>query len=118
VTRVVLAAVVAYAVVFVHSAPARTPARLGVTASEYHLVLSRAAVKAGTALIELDNAGQDPHDLRLRRIGGTRTYAIALTGPGKRRTISLKLLPGRYRLWCSVLDHAQLGMQAVLRVRR
>ena len=117
--RGALLAVTAYAVLFAHSAPARlTPARLGVQASEYHLVLSRASVKAGSALIELQNTGQDPHDVRLRRIGGKRTYAIALTDPGKRRTISLKLLPGRYRLWCSVADHAQLGMQAVLRVRR
>ena len=30
----------------------------------------------------------------------------------------IRLLPGRYRLWCSVADHAQLGMRAVLRVRR
>jgi hypothetical protein len=30
-------------------------------------------VKAGPALIELQNVGQDPHDLRLRRIGGKRT---------------------------------------------
>ena len=118
--RVALAAVTAYAVLFAHSAPARqmAPARLGVQASEYHLVLSRGSVKAGPALIQLQNRGQDPHDLRLERIGGKHTYAIALTDPGKRRTISLRLLPGRYRLWCSVLDHAQLGMQAVLRVVR
>jgi hypothetical protein len=117
--RTALLAVTAYAVLFVHSAPARpAPARLGVQASEYHLVLSRSSVVAGQALIQLQNVGQDPHDLRLRRIGGKRTYAIALTNPGKRRTISLRLLPGRYRLWCSVADHAQLGMQAVLRVRR
>jgi len=119
VIRGALVAVTAYAVLFAHSAPARlTPARLGVQASEYHLVLSRSSVKMGPALIELQNVGQDPHDLRLRRIGGKRTYAIALTDPGKRRTISLKLLPGRYRLWCSVANHAQLGMEAVLRVRR
>jgi len=27
-------------------------------------------------------------------------------------------VPGRYRLWCSVADHRQLGMQTVLRARR
>jgi len=115
VIRGALLAVSAYAVLFAHSTG---PARLGVQASEYHLVLSRASVKAGPALIELQNVGQDPHDLRLRRIGRKRTYAIALTDPGKRRTVSLRLLPGRYRLWCSVADHAQLGMQAMVRVRR
>ena len=28
------------------------------------------------------------------------------------------LVPGRYRLWCSVANHRQLGMQAVLTVVR
>jgi uncharacterized cupredoxin-like copper-binding protein len=95
-----------------------TPARLGVGASEFHLVLSRAAVKAGPVQIELQNEGEDPHDLRLRRIDGTHTYSIRLTSPGARRSITVRLRPGRYRLWCSVANHRALGMQAVLRVRR
>jgi hypothetical protein len=94
-----------------------TPARLGVSASEFHLVLSRASVKAGVVEIELQNSGEDPHDLRVRRLGGTHTFSIPLTGPGKRRSISIRMRRGRYRLWCSVADHASLGMQAVLRVR-
>jgi hypothetical protein len=75
-------------------------------------------VKKGRVLVQLQNAGEDVHDLRLRRIGGTRTYAFPLTNPGGIVTLSLRLLPGRYRLWCSVANHAQLGMRAVLRVRR
>ena len=94
-----------------------TPARLGVSASEYHVVLSRPSVKAGVVEIELQNAGQDPHDLRVRRVGGTHTFSIPLTDPGKRRSISINVRPGRYRLWCSVVGHAALGMQAQLRVR-
>ena len=93
------------------------PARLGVSATEFHLVLSRGSVKAGRVLIELDNNGEDAHDLRLRRIGGYRIYAFPLTKPGGRYTLDLRLRPGRYRLWCSVADHAQRGMQAVLRLR-
>lgn len=118
--RAALVAVTAYAVLFAHSASSAhsTPARLGVGASEFHLVLSRGSVKAGRVIVELQNDGQDPHDLRLRRIGGTRTYAIPQTAPGEHTEVALKLLPGRYRLWCSVADHAQLGMRAVLRVRR
>jgi hypothetical protein len=69
-------------------------------------------------IVQLQNKGEDVHDLQLRRIGGTRTYTFPLTSPGGRKTLTLKLVPGRYRLWCSVADHAQLGMQAVLRVRR
>ena len=113
-TRLVLFAVSAFAVLTVHS----TPARVGVEATEFHLVLSRASVKAGPVVIELQNGGEDVHDLRLRRIGGTRTYVFPLTGPGARSTRRLRLLPGRYRLWCSVSDHAHLGMRALLRVRR
>jgi uncharacterized cupredoxin-like copper-binding protein len=95
-----------------------TPARLGVSAKEFHLVLSRPSVKAGHVEIELQNDGEDVHDLRLRRIGGTRTYRIPGTRPGHRTTIEISLLPGRYRLWCSVADHRALGMQALLRARR
>jgi uncharacterized cupredoxin-like copper-binding protein len=113
VTKVVGALVVAAALGW-HS----SPARLGVSASEFHLVLSRASVKAGAVEIELQNDGEDPHDLRLRRVGGTHTYSIPLTKPGKRRSITIRMRPGWYRLWCSVASHRALGMQAVLRVRR
>ena len=76
--RGALLAVTAYAVLFAHSTPARpAPARLGVQANEYHLVLSRGSVKAGPALIQLQNLGQDPHDLRLQRIGGKHTSSGA-----------------------------------------
>jgi hypothetical protein len=116
VIRLALLALVATAVLTAQSSA--SPARLGVGATEFHLVLSRSSVQAGHAVLELQNAGEDVHDLRLRRIGGSRTYSFPLTRPGARSTRALKLLPGRYRLWCSVADHAQLGMRAVLRVRR
>ena len=94
-----------------------TPARLGVSAQEFHLTLSKPAVKAGVLEIELQNDGEDPHDLRVRRVGGSHTFSIPLTQPGKRRTVAIRVRPGHYRLWCSVADHRALGMQALLRVR-
>jgi len=95
-----------------------TPARLGVGATEFHLVLSRPSVKAGVVEIELQNDGQDPHDLRVRRVGGAHTFIVAVTKPGGRRSVALNLRPGRYRLWCALAGHRTLGMQALLRVRR
>jgi uncharacterized cupredoxin-like copper-binding protein len=95
-----------------------TPARLGVSATEFHLTLSRPSVKAGVVQIELQNDGEDPHDLRVRRVGGSHTFGIPLVQPGNRRTVAIHVKPGSYRLWCSVADHQQLGMQALLRVRR
>ena len=35
-----------------------------------------------------------------------------------RATRVAKLLPGKYRLWCSIADHRARGMQAVLIVRK
>jgi hypothetical protein len=94
-----------------------TPARLGVQATEFHLVLSRSSVKAGVVEIELQNAGEDPHDLRVRKVGGHHTFTIPLTQPGARKSVALNLRPGRYRLWCSLADHRTLGMQSILLVR-
>jgi hypothetical protein len=96
---------------------AAAPARLGVTAKEFRFSLSRTALQRGPALIELDNLGEDVHDLRLRRIGGTRTYGLPETKPGGRSVLDVRLRPGRYRLWCSIADHRKRGMFASFRVR-
>jgi plastocyanin len=61
------------------------------------------------------NAGSLAHDLRVfrgdREVGGTPAFQ------GGSRTATLRLGPGDYRMVCTVGDHAQLGMRAVLRVR-
>ena len=99
-------------------AAAAPPARLQVVAREFSLALSRPKLKAGPAIVELMNLGQDAHDLRLRRIGGTRTYAIPAVQPGRHAALRTTLRAGRYRLWCSVANHRALGMRATLVVRR
>ena len=96
---------------------AAVPARLGVTAKEFRFSLSRTALKRGPAVIELDNFGQDVHDLRLHRVGGTRTYGLPETEPGRRTELNVTLRPGTYRLWCSIADHRKRGMSASFRVR-
>ncbi len=94
------------------------PARVQVVAREFSFVLSRQSIHAGLAVIELRNAGEDAHDLRMRRVGGTRVYAWPVTQSGGVVDEEVRLLPGRYLLWCSVADHRALGMQATLRVVR
>lgn len=98
------------------AAGARGPARVQVTALEFEYRLSRLRVPEGRVLVELANFGQDEHDLAFRRIGGKRTFALPKTLPGRRRTIELRLGPGRYRLWCRLGDHRLRGMYAGLRV--
>ena len=94
------------------------PARVQVGAREFSFVLSRQHVKAGRAVVEVVNFGQDPHDLRLRRAGSHHIAGIGLVAPGAHADLTLKLRPGRYSLWCSVGDHRARGMRATLIVIR
>jgi plastocyanin len=98
------------------SAPA--PSRLQVVAREYSFGLSRVHLKAGPAVIELANFGQDPHDLRLQRAGARHIAGLGVVTPGARGELTVRLVPGRYSFWCSVANHRQLGMRATLIVTR
>ena len=112
--RGALLAVTAYAVVFAGHA---APARLGVQASEYHLVLSRGSVKAGPALIQLQNLGQDPHDLRIERANDPAAgFDFTLARAGTRATQSLQLGAGTWKLYCTLPGHEALGMSALITV--
>jgi hypothetical protein len=116
--RLAVAAAVALAAAPTSAALAPAPARVQVSAKEFFYSLSRHRVVAGPAIVELVNFGEDPHDLRLERIGGGRLWKTPLVYPGAYYDLEAKLVPGRYRLWCSVANHRQLGMQAVLTVVR
>jgi plastocyanin len=98
--------------------PPPPPARVQVVAQEFRYALSRQTIAAGWAIVELRNGGQDAHDLRMQRVGGTRVYAWPNVQPGAVADRTFKLLPGRYRLWCGVANHRALGMTATLVVRR
>ena len=117
----VAACLVAGVAVLVSAAPAAAPGRLLVTGKEYDLTLSRSTVAAGRVTIQLLNRGEDDHDLRLRRIthrSGTPVARWALTKPGDVSDLTVRLSRGRYRLWCSLPGHRELGMRATLRVSR
>src|SRR5215204_7111056 len=86
---------------FAGAVPAQAAAplsRVQVVAVEFHYRLSRVRVPAGPVRIELANFGQDEHDLRLRRIGGSRVYRVPSALPGQRQTLNARLVPGLYRL--------------------
>ena len=99
----------------IHATP--PPARVQVVAQEFRYALSRQTIKAGWAIIELRNIGQDAHDLRMQRVGGRRVYLWPVAQPGQTVDEEFKLRPGTYRLTCAVANHAELGMEATLRVR-
>jgi hypothetical protein len=94
------------------------PARIQIGADEFSYSLSRQSIKAGPAIVQLVNYGEDEHDLRLRRTGGTRTYRIGKVRPGGLGELEARFLPGRFTLWCSLADHRRRGMTATLFVRK
>ena len=98
------------------AAPSPPPARVQVVAREFSLALSRQTITSGNAIIELANFGEDAHDLRLRRVGGTKIYGWPTAQSGDVEDRTLNLPPGRYRLWCSLPGHRALGMTATLLV--
>ena len=111
---------IALAVALALAAPAQpAPSRVLVEATEFRFTLSRTTVKPGPAIVQLAIRGEDPHDLALRRTArGARTYSTPEVLPGGERTISLRLYPGRYQLWCTIADHRARGMRATLTVTK
>jgi plastocyanin len=94
------------------AAPSGGPTRLQVVAMEFYYILSRHTLSAGPAIVQLVDFGEDPHDLRIERVGGTRVYGTPVIQPGSLYDLHLTLQPGAYELWCSIANHRELGMQA------
>jgi plastocyanin len=94
-----------------------TVGRLGVKASEFKFVLSRPSIAAGEAIVELDNQGEDPHNLNLQLADGEGPeFHVGEIGSQKRTQARFTLPAGTYKLWCSIPGHEELGMKATLTV--
>lgn len=105
-----------FAAAFAHAA-GKPPARIEVIAREFSFTLSRQTVHPGPAIIELDNFGQDAHDLRLQRRGARHIGGTPIVLPGAHYDLRVTLHRGRYLLWCGVANHRALGMTAALVVK-
>jgi hypothetical protein len=101
----------------VNPAPPPPKARLAVVAHEWSLVLSRTALPAGVAIVELQNFGEDAHNLRIERVdhSGAATN-VPLAEAGERKSSQVTLAPGAYKLYCTLAGHEALGMRASLTV--
>jgi plastocyanin len=106
----------AVAAVLLAAAPA-TPSRLLVEATEFRFTLSRTNVKPGKAIVQLAIRGEDPHDLKVRRIGSASVSSVPETVPGGVAEWRGTLKRGRYELYCSLPGHKKAGMRAVLTVK-
>lgn len=101
-----------------HTAAATPGSHLQVTEVEYRLLLSRGVIKAGPVSLETIDRGIDPHDVRLRAAASNAQIATPQLTPGQRWDRVVYLKPGVYHLWCTLPEHARLGMRATLTVVR
>lgn len=91
--------------------------RVSARAAEYYFTLSRPKVKAGAVTVELNNQGEDPHNLNLQREGDTgEPLQIPEADSLQRNVASFDLPAGKYRLWCSLPEHEEKGMSTTLTV--
>ncbi len=91
---------------------------VGVGAREYRFAVYRPSVRRGVVLFDLDNYGQDGHDLVVETRSGRVLARTGKVRSGARATLRLRLAPGTYRLVCDLANHAALGMRTTLRVTR
>jgi plastocyanin len=104
--------------------PPPQQAALGVTVDErdgYTMLLSRTALAAGAVVVQLNNVGEDPHNLRIVRTspagGGTTDFPD--TDKQSQTTRTVTLTGGSYYLYCTLrqpTSHEAAGMHATLRV--
>jgi plastocyanin len=98
---------------------------LGVAADDHGGVksytLSRGTVRAGRLTVQLQNKGEDPHDMEMQRVGPGgeplgEAVEVPVTGPGEQKSESVTVEPGTYRMWCNLREHAKEGMEATVTV--
>ena len=88
---------------------------LGVKAIEYSYTLSRPEVSTGEVIVELNNQGEDPHNLVLEHEGtDDPKLEIPSTPSVSQASAHFTLAPGTYRLYCSLYSHEAKGMEATL----
>jgi hypothetical protein len=97
---------------------ARAPTAVGVAQDEFTLNPYRRVVKPGPVRFNIQNYGEDAHNLVIRGPRGFQAESPEIE-PGGRLTMPATLRrAGTYRLLYTKADHLSRGMRSRLRVRR
>jgi plastocyanin len=86
----------------------------------YALDANERTLAAGTIHFNIYNFDQDPHTLAVADSNGTQlTSAVAVPAgqPGTPETLTVNLPPGTYVLFCTLPQHAALGMKTTIVVK-
>ena len=99
---------------------------LRVTLDEYRIVPQNAEVKAGRMKFTVRNSGRLTHNLAVQIPDGPDDKPVDVPGgrtdtmqPGETgEPVKVTLLPGEYRLVCTIANHDDLGQYGTLKVQR
>jgi hypothetical protein len=92
--------------------PPTLPSRSHVVLKEWSVTSSYIVMKAGPLEFNVDNVGEDDHNLSIE--DRDDTVAVAPGGSGQ---LTVTLAPGSYTLYCSLPDHKKAGMWTTLTVK-
>ena len=67
------------------------PDRVLVRGTEFNLTLSKAKVAPGRVIVQFLNDGEDPHDLRIARVGDEAEFGFGEVGPGDYQNLDARL---------------------------
>jgi hypothetical protein len=91
------------------------PRRTNVDLDEWFVRSSYRTLAAGPIEFNVNNKGEDDHNLAVR--GGGREYGKLDVPPGESDMLALTLGVGSYTLYCSLPDHEAAGMSVNINVR-
>jgi uncharacterized cupredoxin-like copper-binding protein len=93
------------------------PGAVAVSEKEYSIQLADGTtLKAGSLTFNVANTGKIQHDLAVEG-AGAKESKTPLIDPGKNVKLTADLKPGKYKLYCTVPGHEQLGMKQEVEVR-
>jgi plastocyanin len=87
-----------------------------ISLDEYLIAPQELSAPAGTVTFRVVNHGRLRHSFRLWGADG-EPLAVTSLFPGDRATRTAALAPGEYRMVCTIMNHAELGMTGRLMVR-
>jgi plastocyanin len=110
--------------------PASTPEpeanAVSITANDhtnpYGYAPSRKTVKSGDLTVQLINVGEDEHNMDMQKVGTGNSpespiiVAVSAASKGASTPTTVDVEPGTYRMWCTLPDHAAMGMETTITV--
>jgi hypothetical protein len=92
--------------------PPTLPSRTHIVLDEWTVQSSYVVMKAGPLEFNVDNFGEDDHNLSIK--GRDETLPVPPGGSGQ---LTVTFTPGTYTLYCSLPEHEGNGMKTTLTVR-